>query len=150
MKFKFEKNEVFEKKYKITTYPGNYTKIEMVKDWKKPGFEACEEKKSSFHTQYDQEDLVKQAKSRAKRNFLDLALCNNFEYFFTITCDSEKVDRFSIEATQELLKKVFKKTKRSYPDFKYIVCTEVHPQKKGYHFHRSLFWFIFRKWSFVY
>lgn len=72
--------------------------------------------------------------SRTKRNIRELCLCNDFEYFCTWTVDSKLCDRFSLQATQDLMHKTLKAYKRKNPSFKYLFITEKH-KNGAFHFH---------------
>lgn len=75
--------------------------------------------------------------SRTKRNIKEIALCNDFEYFSTLTIDSTQCDRFSLSACQEKLKKILKAMKRKNKNFAYIWITEKH-KNGAFHFHGLL------------
>lgn len=68
--------------------------------------------------------------SRTKSSIKEICLCNNFEYFMTVTVNSQNCDRFSLQAVQDRMKKLFKKIKRKYSDFKYIFITEKHEKRR--------------------
>ena len=72
--------------------------------------------------------------SRTKRNIKELALCNNFEYFATITINSKNCDRYSLIEAQKLLRKNLYKIKRKNNNFKYLFITEKH-KDGAFHFH---------------
>lgn len=76
------------------------------------------------------------SRSRAKSRILELALCNEFDYFFTQTFNIELVDRFSIDNVTEKLQYHFKYFKKHYAkDFKYLIVCEFHKDKKAIHIH---------------
>lgn len=72
--------------------------------------------------------------SRTKRKIRELALCNEFEHFVTWTVNSKNADRFSLQDTQNLMRKTLKAYKRKNPHFKYLFITEKH-KNGAFHFH---------------
>ena len=83
-----------------------------------------------------QEEIEKQNLLRTKRNIRELALCNNFEYFVTLTLNSANADRFSLSSCQDVLRKSFKAYKRKNSAFHYLFITEKH-EKRFISFSRS-------------
>lgn len=68
----------------------------------------------------------------------EIAKCNNFKWFVTMTINSSSCDRFSLDKCQEYFSKLTHNYSRRLKylglDFKYIFITEKH-DKGGYHFH---------------
>lgn len=74
--------------------------------------------------------------SRARSRICELALCNDFEYFYTQTFNIDLVDRFSIDKITEKIQYTFKYFKKNYArSFKYLVIAEFHKDKKAIHLH---------------
>ena len=97
------------------------------------GFEEVNKKHINNTT--DKEELQRQSLSRTKRNIKELALCNSFTHFATITVNSEFCDRFSLQATQDKLKYIIKeRIRRKNKNFAYIFITEKHING-AFHFH---------------
>lgn len=139
MKFLTNENDIYEDIVVLTSYNGVDYEIKREKYHRKFGYELLREVKdklstNSFISPEDKEEYERQAQSRAKSKIRDICLSNDFTHFFTITCDGSKMDRFSIEETQDNLKKTFKSIKRKYKDFKYICVTETH-KDGAFHFH---------------
>ena len=80
------------------------------------------------------EEIKRISLSRTKKNILEIALCNSFEYFVTLTVKLNNV-RYDLELAQFELKKLLKAYKRKYKNFKFIIITEKH-KDGAYHFHR--------------
>lgn len=84
--------------------------------------------------------------SRTKREIREICLCNNFEYFFTLTINSKNCDRFSLEESQTTLKRLLHNysriCKRAGEKFHYILITEKH-KNRCFSFSRTLFWLFF-------
>lgn len=112
-------------------YNDNYFKVILNKYQREKGFEELN-KKSIFVD--NQEEIERISLSRTKRNIKEIALCNSFQYFATITINSSVCDRYNLEVCQEKLKKVLKALKRKRKDFKYIFITEKH-KDNAFHFH---------------
>lgn len=73
--------------------------------------------------------------SRTKRRIKEICLCNEFEYFVTLTINSKNADRFNLDEVQSTLKNKFRTYKRYYnKEFKYIFITEKH-KDGAFHFH---------------
>lgn len=72
--------------------------------------------------------------SRSKRMIREIALCNDFKYFFTCTVNSNLCDRYSLSECQERIRKIMKSIKRKYHEFIYLFITECH-RDGAYHFH---------------
>lgn len=79
-----------------------------------------------------------QSISRSKRNILELAMCNDWDFFGTITINPDKYDRTNVE----LLKNEWRKFIKSYNQrlsenekIRYVLVPEYHKDKKNIHFH---------------
>lgn len=82
-------------------------------------------------------DILKfdEALSRAKRNIIDIILCNDFEYFCTFTFKPDKFDRYDIKECYKAIRKFFDNYKQKYSkDFIYIIVPEFHSDG-AIHFH---------------
>lgn len=113
--------------YKLIRYNDNYYRLECIK--------SCPEVRRPLKFGYSSKTESETCSiSRTKRNIKSIALANDFEYFVTLTVNSEMCDRFSLQACQDRLKGINKQIKRKYKDFRYIYITEQH-KKGGFHFH---------------
>lgn len=129
------KNQVFTPKTYIYQYNDTTFRLVHCKAVKEKGWEDIDESNyTSIIPQTENEEIQRISLSRSKRNIRELALCNNFEYFATITVNNEFCDRFHLEECQTLLRKKFKKIKRSHKDFAYLFITEKH-KNGAFHFH---------------
>lgn len=86
-----------------------------------------------------EESVISASLSRTKREIRELCLCNDFEYFATITVNSQNADRFSLQACQDLLCKKLHKMRRKVRNtgkqkIKYLFITEKH-KDGAFHFH---------------
>lgn len=131
MNFLFSKYQVYKTRYFLYTYNSNDFRIVKVKACRLDGFE---EKKKLGTFDYNSEEVKRCSLSRTKRNIRELALCNDFKYFVTLTVNSVMCDRYSLDIVQDRLKKCLKKIKRNNSDFKYLFITEKH-KDGAFHFH---------------
>lgn len=132
--FLYTKNQAYSTKYFMYQYNSDSFRIVLNKYTKGKGFEDTRNKKEIFIPQTDSEELQRQSLSRTKRNIREIALCNDFTHFATLTVNSEKCDRFSLTECQQTMKKKLKKIKRTNKDFAYIFITEKH-KDGAFHFH---------------
>lgn len=131
MKLLFTKNDVYKTRFFVYTYNDNDFRIVKIKSCRVDGFE---EEKQFGTFDYNSDEVSRVSLSRTKRNIREIALCNEFEYFATLTIDSKLNDRYSLEDCQFRLKKILKKIKRNNKDFIYIFITERH-KDGAFHFH---------------
>lgn len=137
MRFLFNKNDVYTSKTFLYQYNDNNFRVVLQKFCKNKGFEEIN-KQETFIKQTEDEELQRISLSRTKRNIREIALCNNFTHFATITVDSQNADRFSLTECQDKLKKKLRRlkdrAKRENIDFGYIFITERH-KDGAFHFH---------------
>lgn len=131
MKKIFTKNDVYNSHCYLVQYNDDYFKIVLNKYQREKGFEEIN-KKNTFVDNKD--EYERQSLSRTKRNIKEIALCNNFQYFATITINSKSCDRYSLVECQKKLREYLKKIKRKNKSFKYIFITEKH-KDNAFHFH---------------
>lgn len=106
----------------LYNYNNIHKKIVLVKSCSLSGFKDKQQKLKII----DKEESGRCSLSRTKRNIKELALCNDFEFFYTQTINKEKCDRYNLKEVQELIQKKFKAYKRKYKDFAYIIIYEYH------------------------
>ena len=139
MRFLFNKNEVYTSKTFLYQYNDNNFRVVLQKFCKNKGFEEVN-KQETFIKQTEDEELQRVSLSRTKRNIREIALCNNFTHFATVTINSRFTDRFSLTECQDKLKKKLRRLKDrakfENKDFGYIFITEKH-KDGAFHFHRS-------------
>lgn len=71
--------------------------------------------------------------SRSKKSVKELALCNDFNYFVTITIKND-YNRYNIDNAFSFLSKFCKKYKRKFSSFSYLFIAEYH-RNGAIHFH---------------
>lgn len=71
--------------------------------------------------------------SRARRKVFDIAKCNNFDLFVTLTLDQTKIDRFSVSDIKKAVRKWLNNMSQRY-NIKYLIVPEYH-KNGAIHFH---------------
>lgn len=125
----FSKNSVYHSKSYLYNYNGRFFRVCSIKASREKGFEDISSKKRTDKKEVDRISL-----SRTRRNIRELALCNDFEYFCTLTVNSVKCDRYSLDEVQDNLRKCLRNLRNSSNNFKYLVITEKH-KDGAFHFH---------------
>lgn len=134
MRFLFNKNDVYTSKTFLYQYNDNNFRVVLQKFCKNKGFEEIN-KQETFIKQTEDEELQRVSLSRTKRNIREIALCNEFTHFATLTINSRFNDRFSLTECQNVLKKkIQNKIRKKNKDFAYIFITEKH-KDGAFHFH---------------
>ena len=83
----------------------------------------------------DHRRSIEVSRNRAKNMIYDYARSNDFEWFFTLTFNPEKVDSFDYGECSKKLSKWLNNMKSKYaPDMQYIFVPELHKSCR-YHFH---------------
>lgn len=72
--------------------------------------------------------------SRARGRVFELALCNNWEYFVTLTIDKAKFERFDLEAYQKAFSKWLRNRARCHGVVRYVLIPEQH-KDGAWHMH---------------
>ena len=123
------KSNVYKTKFYLYQYNDKNFRLVKLKSVKEKGWE--EEKKKKTYIDYNEknEEIERVSISRTRRNIRELALCNEFEYFATLTVASEHADRFSLTEVQTLLRKKLKALKRKNENFAYLFITEKHKNR---------------------
>lgn len=77
--------------------------------------------------------MVRSAR-RSRQTLYDIARCNDFDFFVTITFDKEKVERLNDEATRRTFTKWANFVRKKFPSMFYCAVPEYH-KKGGLHYH---------------
>lgn len=73
--------------------------------------------------------------SRARSRVRELAHCNNWEYFVTLTLDAEKVDRFDLDGSFKRISQFIRNYNKQHSCcIKYLIIPEQH-KNGAWHFH---------------
>lgn len=132
MRFIYNKNQAYSTRFFLYNYNDNDFRIVKVKSCRNSGFEELKKNEKIFNV--NSEESKRASLSRSKRFIRELALCNSFTYFATITINSVNCDRYSLDNAQASLRKILKKIKRVNNDFAYLFITEKH-KDGAFHFH---------------
>lgn len=125
----FSKNYVYNSKSYLYNYNNRFFRVCSIKSCRERGFEdMCSKNKT------DKKEVDRISLSRTRRNIRELALCNDFHYFCTITVNSAKCDRYSLDEVQDNLRKCLRNIRNSSNNFKYLIITEKH-KDGAFHFH---------------
>lgn len=100
------------------------------KGWEKVTEEV---KKETNENQKHINDIINT--KRARRKIRDYALCNDWDYFITLTIDRKKYDASDLNTLTKEIKRKLKTYKQSNKDFQYLIIPELHEDKKNFHFH---------------
>ncbi len=77
--------------------------------------------------------------SRARSTIYELALCNDWEYFFTFTLDPKKYDRSDLKTFHKDLSRFFRKQRERHKiNVKYLLVPEQHKDGINWHMHGFL------------
>lgn len=125
----FSKSYVYNSKSYLYNYNGRFFRVCSIKSCREKGFEDV-----STAEKTDKKEVDRISLSRTRRNIRELVLCNDFEYFCTMTVNSSKCDRYSLDEVQDNLRKCLRNIRNSSDNFKYLIITEKH-KDGAFHFH---------------
>lgn len=138
---KYTKNMVQNYGYvKVKRYNENNFKIIQFKHpVRKSGFEEDKKDKKSLIAPCDyenEEESLRVSLSRTKKTIFEYALCNEFDYFVTLTFDRNKYDSTDIVELKRIVGQWLNNyKKRKNPNLKYLLIPELHKDKEHFHFH---------------
>ena len=75
--------------------------------------------------------------ARARAALLELALCNRWDYFVTLTFDRAKIDRYSLSACYAALQQLVRSLRKQGQQIAYLFVPEKH-KDGAWHFHGFL------------
>ena len=75
--------------------------------------------------------------SRSRSTILELALCNEWQYFVTLTLDKQNCDRYDLNTTWKTISKWLRNRSMRYGKIHYLLIPEQH-QDGAWHFHGFL------------
>ena len=120
-------------KYKLVTLK-NSIKVAGYEEEKNILYEGNEEEKKNNRNV--NEEKLENSISRSKSKIYEYALCNNFEYFVTLTLDSKKMDRDNINNYIKKLGQYIRNIKKIRgEEIKYILIPERHKDGENWHMH---------------
>lgn len=128
----YSKTSVYRSKVFYVNYNDVLHKIVFLKSSKLQGFDEI--LKSKRICCVNKFESLRCSLSRTKKNIKEIALCNDFEFFYTQTINKKNCDRYNLLEVQELIQKKFKAYKRKNKNFKYLIIYE-HHKDGGIHLH---------------
>lgn len=84
------------------------------------------------------EEKLDSAVCRARSKIWELAMCNDWDYFFTVTLDPKKYDRFDLDIFHEDFTKFLYEYKHRKYKIQFLIIPEQH-ESGAWHFHGLLF-----------
>lgn len=136
--FLYSESSVYEPKTVLYKYNETSYKLSYIKSCRKKGFELLTKNTKSSILKTDKAELERISLSRTKRNIFEICMCNNFEYFVTLTVSPKFCIRNDLEQVQMELKKLLKAYKRKNGSFGYILITEHHLDRRKLSFSRNV------------
>lgn len=136
--FLYSHSSVYDQKTFLYKYNETSYKLSLIKNCRKSGFELLTKKEKSNILKTDKQELERISLSRTKRNIFEICMCNNFEYFVTLTVSPKFCIRNDLEQVQFELKKLLKAYKRKNASFGYILVTERHADRRELSFSRNV------------
>lgn len=125
-RFKFDE-------YLLIQYSDTAYRLIRLTNFGKENLNKNLKRKLTFNLSTEQEH-ERIALLRAKRKIREYALCNDFDFFVTITINSKYCNRFDLAEIHDKLKSKFEYMKRKNHSFKYVLICECH-KNGAYHFH---------------
>jgi len=148
--------KVCEPRYLLNQYTlkdfGLYKKLVIIKCQKNKGFEDKNSGDSEFIKRLkanaevqEDSDEEKEIKSlcnisRAKQKYVEIATCNNWDYFITLTFDQKKCDRKDLKKLIKNLTQWVRDENKRFPEnsIKYHFIPELHEDGINWHLHGFL------------
>ena len=124
---------LYENDITIVKQCGNKLKVIHIASCRKSGFESPYEVKKNSVNEFKLSNNI----SRAKSKIYELALCNDWEYFVTLTISPKKYDRYNLKAYYKDLSEFLHNFNRRRTDetkVKYLLIPELH-QDGAWHMH---------------
>jgi hypothetical protein len=133
-------NEIYEHDVAVLKkYSEDYHKIVLHKTLRKSGYEEESHgtgRGIATKNTVGNEKKLANSLSRSKAKIFELALCNDFEYFFTGTIDGNKLDRSDLDVYKKKLSEFINNFNRKCnPKVRYLLIPELHKDGKSWHMH---------------
>lgn len=123
----------------LKKYREDYYKITLHRQMRRAGYEAIdgeEEHRSGKKNTAENEEKLQASLSRTKSRIFELALCNGWEWFVTLTLNPQKFDRAGLKTYKNKLSTFIKNYNRIHnTNIKYLLIPELHGDKTNYHMH---------------
>ena len=126
------KNQVFQNDVAILKkYTDDYFRITLFKSLRKKGFELADEYKeekgtATKNTANNDQKLV-ESLSRTRSRIFEIAMCNDWEFYATLTLNKEYKDRYSLDTFRKQLTKWLNNYNSKHgTKIKYVLVIETH------------------------
>lgn len=135
--------EIAYKKYVGSAYDYNVAYLKKYGDRYKVQVLKCARKKGVSNLVYNKKGTVNDKKldcniRRAKNTIKELVLCNDWDYFITLTLDKEKYNRYNLQKFNKDLSQYIRDLRKKHnTDIKYLLIPEQH-KDGAWHMHGFL------------
>jgi len=130
---KYTKYSVYCPTYILKKYTDNMYKLVFMKALRRKGFEEIDRKRKT-HNPNDKKLVNSISRSRAK--IFEYAICNEFEYFVTLTIDSNRYDRTNLKNYYKDFSQFLRNYRIKYNiNIQYLFIPELHKDGKSWHMH---------------
>ena len=125
----------------LKKYREDYYKITLHKQIRRAGYEAIEGEADSKHrggkkNAAEGTGKLSASLSRTRAAIFELALCNNWEWFVSLTLNPQKFDRADLKTYKKKLSIFIKNYNRIHnTNIKYLLIPELHEDRINYHMH---------------
>lgn len=159
---KYNSSDVFKSTYILKKFNDNYYRLVYLKGCRQKGFESITNKKirktlklmgigliwvnyHNLHSKNLYNKFIKLSKlyymrldssiSRTKSKIFEYCICNNFDYFVTLTINSDKYDRYNLSLFYNDFSQFIRNYRRKYNlDIQYLFVPEQH-KNGAWHLH---------------
>lgn len=123
----------------LKKYREDYYRITLHRQIRRAGYEAIdgeEEHRSGKKNTAENEEKLQASLSRTKSRIFELALCNDWAWFVTLTLNPQKFNRADLKTYKIKLSTFIKNYNRIHnTNIKYLLIPELHRDKMNYHMH---------------
>lgn len=125
----------------LKKYREDYYKITLHRQLRRAGYEAIEgdsdrKREAGKKNTADNEEKLSASLSRTRAAIYELALCNEWEWFVTLTLNPEYHDRQDLNSYKKKLSTWLKNYNRiNKTNIKYLLIPEQHEDRKNWHMH---------------
>lgn len=122
----------------LKTY-GNRSKITLHKVLRNKGVEDTSERKIFVRGSVN-DDKMLESIIRAKSKIFEYAICNDWDYFITLTIDGKKYDRTNLKDYYKTFAQWLRDYQKKYKiTIKYLLVPELHSDNKSWHMHGLIY-----------
>lgn len=122
----------------LKKYGEGHYKLIHLRSMRLPGFEERRKETDSSRAPPKRKGKLDNSLSRTRSRVWELAICNSWDYFCTLTLDKEKHNRFDLAKTYSIMAKWFNNlNNRTEANLRYLLMPELH-KDGAWHFHGLL------------